>query len=439
MGRLITQGASAGLPGMEMLPKQRAFNTQGIIASVMGLAFDGTGLNPSDIADLALELEAWLLNLDDDPTGDRAFAVANYSITAQTTAGDFFEFLLSDVIASGVQGFSFNGRIEIEITHSPDGQFPNQQNHEPMQFDLLVEGVFSVQENDVLMLSHFDGADLATVADDVSPWNGFLEFGGAAELDTAQSVFGGSSILLDGIDSYVRTPGRRDFDLADEWTVEFRVRWAVVGTSALFGQMDGSGADSWFLVWNDAGDQFQIQYTTNGVNGPFINALHTGTFLPVVDTWYAIRICKDPDDVFHTFVDGVQVGTANTVAASWFRSWSDITIGASWFVGVIGNPHDGWIDEIRFTPRCLSRSDYTVDTAAFTDARRNYPLLSHFEAADEATAYTDESLYGNVLNFGSLGTTKIATEQSAFGAASVEMGGTNAQGAACDGILVPFQ
>ena len=47
------------------------------------------------------------------------------------------------------------------------------------------------------LLCHFDGADGATSSTDSSSHGHTLTFGGAAQLDTAQSVFGGASLLLD--------------------------------------------------------------------------------------------------------------------------------------------------------------------------------------------------------------------------------------------------
>ena len=438
--RFITQGTNIGLAGLELRPKLRAFNQQSIIASVQGLAFDGTGFNPSDVTSQVLELEAWLHDLDFDPTGDRANALVNFPLTAQATANDFFEFLKSAVIAGGATGFEFNARVEIEMRHSPAGQFPNQISHDTMDFDFLATGIFSVEADGVTFQSHFDGIDAATVADDVSGANRFIRFEGAAQIDTAQSVFGGASLLLDGIDSFVRTPIRQDWDIATEWTVEVRVRFTAdpAGSVEICGQMDGTSTNSWTIAYTGGGNRFEFGYTTTGSNGPFFVAMHTGTWIPVALTWYDLAFCKEPDGTFHVFVDGVQVGSTASLVPSWFRSGCDLIIGARNFNNVPLAFFDGHFDEIRLTPRCLYRADYTIATAAFDDSRRNFPLLSHFDGTNLDTSYVDESLFNNSLS-GWKATTFIASAQAMFGATSLECGGINGAGAAGDGILVPYQ
>jgi len=439
--RLITSGPNATLPGAQCVPQLRAFNTQGIIASVMGLAFDGTGFNPDDVVGQVLETEIWLHNLDTDPSANRTNAVVHNPLQAQLTANDQFELLKSDILAAGVEGFQFTARIDLETRHSPAGQFPNQISYESMQFDFIAIGVFTVLPADVILQSHFDGVDAATEADEVGPFNPFIQFNGAAEIDTAESVFGGASLLLDGIDSFVRLALPPRWDIATEWTVELRARFTADpgGTVELVSQMDGE-RNSWTINYVGGADNFQFGHSTTGANGPFFTAMHSGTFVPNAGQQYALAFCKEVDGTIHCFVDGVQVGSTVSITVSWFRSSNDVLLGARNFAGSLNAFFDGHFDEFRMTPKCLYRANYTIDTVAFKDSRRNYPLLAHFDAADGAVAYTDESLYQNVLLFGAA-TTQIDTGQSMFGGSSLEMTGVDGTGplGTGDGILLPYQ
>ena len=59
-------------------------------------------------------------------------------------------------------------------------------------------------------LLHFDGTDASTTFTDESgkTWTAH----GNAQIDTAQSVFGGASGYFDGSGDYITTPDRADFD-----------------------------------------------------------------------------------------------------------------------------------------------------------------------------------------------------------------------------------
>ena len=72
-------------------------------------------------------------------------------------------------------------------------------------------------------LLHFDGADASTTFTDESgkTWTP----AGTAQIDTAQSVFGGASGLFDGDSDYISTPTGSDFDFGSgNLTIDFWVR-----------------------------------------------------------------------------------------------------------------------------------------------------------------------------------------------------------------------
>ncbi|RPJ38983.1 MAG: hypothetical protein EHM35_03325, partial [Planctomycetaceae bacterium] len=118
--------------------------------------------------------------------------------------------------------------------------------------------------NDTLtkVLLPFFGADASTTITDVNggghthAWTA----AGNAQIDTAQSVFGGSSLLLDGTGDWVTTADHaEDFTLgSSDWTVEAWVRPAVDGTLLyIAGQGDTTptAATSSFILSRSAGNK----------------------------------------------------------------------------------------------------------------------------------------------------------------------------------------
>ena len=82
------------------------------------------------------------------------------------------------------------------------------------------------------VLLHFDGADAATTITDDNAGGSAHTWTAAAnaQIDTAQFVFGGASLLIDGTGDYVSTPDHADFTLgSSDFAVEARARPATNG------------------------------------------------------------------------------------------------------------------------------------------------------------------------------------------------------------------
>ena len=71
------------------------------------------------------------------------------------------------------------------------------------QFKLTGSTVGDVHFPKVKLLLPFDGSNGATSTTDSSNSNNTISFAGTAQISTAQSKFGGSSLLLDGNSDYL--------------------------------------------------------------------------------------------------------------------------------------------------------------------------------------------------------------------------------------------
>jgi len=220
--------------------------------------------------------------------------------------------------------------------------------------------------------AHFDGTDGSTTftveGDHDATFQNFSPRGNA-QLDTAQSVFGTASLLLDGTgdwldpgsgstpaNNYTRNP-MFNFGTEVLFTIDMRIRpnsTAAQGNFYAHGTLPESF--QWYLA---AGGQ--IRLFQNGSDRITGSTLSTAT-------WYHVALTCDSSRNVRMFVDGTQVGsTFDSSAVNW-------TTNAFTSVGpILGsdgtNSFNGWIDEFHIDIG-LARW-----TANFTPPTTAYPLV----------------------------------------------------------------
>ena len=388
----------------------RAYNTEDIIWQVQGLNSDGNGLVDAEWAGYSARIEWWLYDLDTTPSPTRGDAIITNSFD-WTTSEQGFIISRDDLTNAGISD-DFSARIEIETEHSPAGQPAAQKSRQPMFFDFDITGTFGVIFDfaNVVFLSHFDGTDAATTADDESDNDATLTFEGNAQIDTAQSRFGGACLLVDGTGDYVTAPDIADYNLPADFTIECWVRFNGAPGGAIDGivlKWDPAGNQrSWMLAHNN-GD-LELFYTTNGSTQQSVSR----TWNPVADTWYHIAVTRD-GDTLRFFVNGLQLGADATVSDVFFDSTTVLRIGGN----SGGNQYfNGWIDEVRIIS---GEARYVTD---FGPVQGQVSFLSHFDGTDGATTADDESLFGHTLTF--TGNAQIDTDQSQFGGACLLLDGS---------------
>lgn len=188
----------------------------------------------------------------------------------------------------------------------------------------------------VVLLCHFDGADASTTMTDSSSYSRALTAQGDAQIDTAQSVFGGASLLLDGTSDRVTSassasllPGTGDF------TLEGWLRTSVKNTAIL--DMRAGGMTGFY---------FGVAATT-GYLQAFCNAgssvnLFGGTDVSDGD-WHAFYFSR-VSGVMYFGVDGAADGSG--AMANNVTSTPQLFIGSANNGTVLFNGH---MDELRLT------------------------------------------------------------------------------------------
>jgi len=223
--------------------------------------------------------------------------------------------------------------------------------------------------DNVVILYHFNGADAATSGAGFADSSGNSHTATArinAAIDTAQSKFGGSSLLLDG-SSYTTAADSAEFDLGDgDWTIECWARWNADSlTQAFCGHW--SAARSFFFHYNSSTNKIGILYYSGGTK----TVAQTNTWTPVLDTWYNVAFCR-VSDVAYFFVDGVRQGTDVALTGTITPSDDAFCVGSYDYNNdspdQTSNYFDGWIEDLRFTVGVGRYTEtYDVPTAPYPD------------------------------------------------------------------------
>src|SRR3990167_5305793 len=90
-------------------------------------------------------------------------------------------------------------------------------------------------DTDCVLMLHMDGTDGATTFTDSSDNAKTMTAVGNAQIDTAQSKFGGASGLFDGTGDWLTTPDSTDWDLGTgDFTIDFWIRFSSVANARVF-------------------------------------------------------------------------------------------------------------------------------------------------------------------------------------------------------------
>ncbi len=217
------------------------------------------------------------------------------------------------------------------------------------------------QFGSVSLLLHGNGTNGSTTITDSSLTPKTVTAVGNAQISTAQSKFGGSSIAFDGTGDWLTISQSQAFNFSNQsFTIE---GWIHVPLS-----------DSTYRCIFSVGAPFQI-YNHNGTVVAFIGNTSSGGFFvnPLsgpaaaisANTWTHFAVVRNVS-TFTLFVNGV-AGTAQTgVSDSVFYSSTQPAIGV--YLPTTSLPFTGYIDDLRIT-KGIARytANFTPPTAPFPD------------------------------------------------------------------------
>jgi RHS repeat-associated protein/uncharacterized repeat protein (TIGR01451 family) len=257
---------------------------------------------------------------------------------------------------------------------------------------------------------------------------------GNAQIDTAQSVFGGASGLFDGSGDYLTAPDSDDFYFNGDFTIDSWVRFNSTSTTQFLFQQSDRVTHAVNFYYQAGALVLQV-YSVGGLK------VSVGqTWSPAVGTWYHVALVRSGND-YRMFVDGTQLGATLTDPDAIPNVASEVYIGSTYAATY---PYNGWLDDFRisrgiarwtsnFTPPAVEHSYATATptgTATYTPTVTptrvpviddSYTVsLSHMNGADTVTVFPDES--GKAWT--AVGNAQVDTGQSVFGGASAFFDGT---------------
>lgn len=192
--------------------------------------------------------------------------------------------------------------------------------------------------------------------------NNNLYAAGSAQISTAQSKFGDSSMLFNGSTDYIRSTNsfNTDFGTGD-FTVEFWMNASASGTYvAVVGTQSISG--------NSTSGMWRVSIRLNSVNGIYFNYTTGSAFVDVTftttnyndNTWHHVAVSRSSGSV-RAFVDGTQVGSTTSITQN-LTSGQKLNVGYQAQDGVYYN---GYIDDLRITRYARYTSNFTPPSSAF--------------------------------------------------------------------------
>jgi hypothetical protein len=285
-------------------------------ASVVNEMFAGSGSGV--IADLSAEI-----------TPERLYAGSGSGVIADLSGEVFIERLLAgsgsgviaDLSTETLALFAGSGSGVIEGDNGADPYFSS-----------------------VILLCGFNGSNESTTIVDEGPLGLTLTASGSAQISTAQSVYGGSSLSMAGTGG-VSLPSDSRLVLTGDFTLDARCWFNVANRKDMI--LGGRSLAANMQLARESGTELSMY------NG----APRAASFATSANTWYALRWARSGSTVYF-FADGTLLGTGTLTGDFDFSG------------GAIGNLFgndilNGFVDELRLTAVCRSTANYTVDSAQF--------------------------------------------------------------------------
>lgn len=229
----------------------------------------------------------------------------------------------------------------------------------------------SGNDANTLLLLHCDGTDASTSFPDVSPSARTVTAVGNAQVDTAQSVFGGASALFDGTGDYLSVPDSSDWAFGSgDFTFDMQARFSsLAATRGLFGQATTNVNNTLRAYVSTAGAVF-FNLRTAGVDTVLASSASGAV---VINTFYHMAFVRNGTD-WSIYLDGVSIASA-TVSASVADYTGVLRFGAD---GTSGVQMAGWLDEIRVSNIARWTSGFTPPTAEYDVDAGGQPTVKRF-------------------------------------------------------------
>jgi hypothetical protein len=217
----------------------------------------------------------------------------------------------------------------------------------------------------VFLLLHADGANGSTTITDSSGSPRTCTAVNGAQLATAQSKFGASSILFDGTDDCVNANGSTT-NLAGDYTFEGWARLTSTSPQALL----ALPLSNWIIYINGTGKLTLFGASTDVITG--------GTTI-TANSWFHWAWVRSSGSV-KIYLNGTSQGAFSNSST---LNAAEIVLGDIQSTGG-GLPAGGYLDEVRCSSMARYTANFTAPTAAFEDG--SVPTATGFTSTAFGTA-----------------------------------------------------
>jgi hypothetical protein len=216
-----------------------------------------------------------------------------------------------------------------------------------------------------------------------------FSLGGNAQISTAQSKFGNSSLLLDGSGDYclstTNPPVWRWYE-RNQFTVECWIYMIALSGSQfyndpqLIGNIRTDGFDNQWAMGPDNDGDLTFKY----YNGADQRIVSTGSKI-AINTWYHVAAVINGTSV-KIYQNGTEVGSGTWSGSPFNNDNHGINIGG----GYQTTGFNGYVDEVRISNTARYTANFTPSTTPFSNDA-NTLLLLHFDEPNASTTITDDA------------------------------------------------
>jgi hypothetical protein len=266
---------------------------------------------------------------------------------------------------------------------------------------------FSNRGNDssTKVLLHFNGADGSTTITDENAGGSAHTWtaAGNAQIDTAQSKFGGASALFDGTGDWITTPDHADFEFgSSDFTVDawFRCTATSGSAEAIIAKATDTFAAGWIIRRNT--DNTIVVYAKESAASGGVFLQGTTQFTDVTNTgWHHVALTRS-GNTWRLFIDGV-IEDSKTESFSIADNAAVLAVG-TWGTTGGADPWNGHIDEVRVSVGVARwTANFTPPTSPYVGSSISYSVGASGAAGNPGSAGGDTWFNGATLAQSSVG------------------------------------
>lgn len=211
---------------------------------------------------------------------------------------------------------------------------------------------FDTYYPDIALLLRANGSDGSTTFTDASMTPKTVTPSGNVQLDTAQSAYGGASILFDGSGDYLTAGLAADWTFLHDgtkWTLEMQFQLVNTGGAQVLMDTTASGQPGIYIFRNGVSGQLQF-FMKGGGGADVLETSNIGGFPGSDGLFHHLRFTFDgtlASDQLKCWLDGTLLGSLDRTGSHAMTAPSNAlriggsTAGSSWV--------NGWMDDIRIT------------------------------------------------------------------------------------------